>query len=52
MSNAAGEEGERGAVPSESVWKIFRKWMYGDKGAHIRNGARRADFVLSVLLLS
>ena len=52
LSNAAGAEGERGAIPSESMWNIFRKWIYGDKGAHIRNEARRPGCVLSLLSFS
>lgn len=42
LSNAAGA-GERGAIPSESALEILRKWIYGDQGAHIRSGARRAE---------
>lgn len=39
LSNAAGAEGERRAIPTDSMLKIFRKWIYGDQGAHIRDGA-------------
>ena len=52
LSNAAGAEGERGASPSESMWNISRKGIYGDKGAHIRNEARRPGCVLSILSFS